>query len=477
MNYFALDVETANADYSSICQIGIVHFKDGQVVGKWSTLVNPEAYFDPFNTSIHGITEKDVLDAPTFDAIHKIITEKITGQITVHHMPFDRIAVTRACLEYQLDIVQPKWLDSAKIARRTWERFAYKGYGLANIAGYLGIEFGHHDALEDAIAAAKIVHHACEHTQFSVEEWFTRISQPIFTYQGGSSTVKLDGNPEGSLYGENLVFTGALSLPRKDAAKIAAEIGCNVGDSVSKKTSILVVGTQDTSKFAGYEKSSKHRKTEELIQKGVPIKILSEKDFIEMCNNENEELKLEAPKPEAKPQKPIKKEQQAERSVISTEIKIDEGLVNEINKACNNLTDEQKVALHRADQDYQNKLDSIKDCSQEEKRILAKEFQAIIEQIEGYYNQYDIESLEDDEIEVVDTIDMETGQLQDLLYDLMKNKITLSEFFEAADNSIDFIESDFEDGSFPKSVTDYCKATLTKLKKIKERILTHANIG
>lgn len=71
MSYLALDVETANADYSSICQIGIVHFKDGQIVDKWSTLVNPEAYFDPFNTSIHGITEKDVRDAPTFDTIHK----------------------------------------------------------------------------------------------------------------------------------------------------------------------------------------------------------------------------------------------------------------------------------------------------------------------------------------------------------------------------------------------------------------------
>jgi DNA polymerase-3 subunit epsilon len=477
MSYFALDVETANADYSSICQIGIVHFQDGQFVDKWSSLVNPEAYFDPFKTSIHGITEKDVRDAPTFDKIHNLIAEKITDKITVHHMPFDKITVTRACLEYNLEIIQPKWLDSAKIARRTWEQFAYKGYGLANIADYLGIEFGHHDALEDAIAAAKIVHNACEQTQLSVEEWLTRVGQPIFTYQEGSSTVKLEGNSEGSLYGENLVFTGALSLPRKDAAKIAADIGCNVGNSVSKKTSILVVGTQDTSKLAGYEKSSKHRKAEELIENGVSIKILSEKDFVEMCNNENEELKLEVPKPEGKPQKPINQKQSVERFDMSIEIKIDEELVDEINKAWDNLTDEQKAALHKADREYQEQLDSIKDRSQEEKRILAKEFKAIIEKVEGYYDHYDIESFEDDEFEVVDTIDMETGQLQDLLYDLMKDKITLSEFFETTDNSIDFIESDFEDGSYPKSVTDYCNATLTELKKIKEKIITHANNG
>jgi DNA polymerase-3 subunit epsilon len=201
-------------------------------------------------------------------------------------MPFDRIAVSRACNEHDLDVIQTIWLDSAKIARRAWEQFAYKGYGLANIADFLGIEFGHHDALEDAIAAAKIVHHACEQSQLTIEDWLTRVGQPIFTYKGGSTIIKLDGNLEGPLYGENLVFTGALSLTRRDAGQLAAQLGCNVINSVSKKTTMLVVGTQDKSKLAGYEKSSKHRKAEELINtKGVPIRILSEKDFAEMCNS------------------------------------------------------------------------------------------------------------------------------------------------------------------------------------------------
>ncbi len=34
MNFLALDVETANADYSSICQIGIAEFREGEVVDK-----------------------------------------------------------------------------------------------------------------------------------------------------------------------------------------------------------------------------------------------------------------------------------------------------------------------------------------------------------------------------------------------------------------------------------------------------------
>ncbi len=57
MKFLALDVETANADYSSICQIGIAEFENGKVINTWSSLINPESYFDPFNVSIHGINQ------------------------------------------------------------------------------------------------------------------------------------------------------------------------------------------------------------------------------------------------------------------------------------------------------------------------------------------------------------------------------------------------------------------------------------
>ncbi len=290
MKYLALDVETANADYSSICQIGIAEFENGEVINKWSSLINPESYFDPFNISIHGIKEFDVKNAPTFDKIYQELTKRLEGKITVHHMPFDRVALNRVCEEYQLPAINTKWLDSAKITRRTWEQFAYKGYGLKNIATFLKINFEHHNALQDAIAAGLVVANACLIKEMSIEDWFLRVGKPINQNTSTSDysvSIKQDGNPEGSLFGENLVFTGSLSLPRKEAAKIASKIGCNVLNSVTQKTTILVVGTQDSTKLAGYDKSSKHRKVEKLIEKGKQIKILSEKDFIKMCKDED----------------------------------------------------------------------------------------------------------------------------------------------------------------------------------------------
>ena len=485
MNFLAIDVETANADCSSICQIGIAEFEDGQLINTWSTLINPEAYFDPFNTSIHGIKSIDVTDAPTFDQVYAELKEKLTGKVAVHHMPFDRTAICRACEEYQLEALTPLWLDSAKIVRRTWEQFAYKGYGLANIANYLKIEFNHHDALQDAIAAGKVVVEACKANQLTIEEWIERTGKPITLYSGGSSKLKLEGNTEGPLYGENMVFTGALSLARKEAATIAADLGCNVINSVTKTTTIVVVGTHDSTKLAGYEKSSKHRKTEDYIKRGLPIKILSEKDFIEMCNSENKELKLQVPLADTTPTRHVKKEpeRKKESKSLMVEINLDDLMADELGEAKNllketlaNLTEEQKEMLIKIDEDRQNLISSIEDCTHEEKRKLGNEFKLSLERIEKAYEQLEIEDFEEDGIDVILTIELEIDLLKDANFDLMKNKKALSEFFESLLDSTEQISDDLEEEVIPDNVKEYSGVSLKELNKTIERVKDLANI-
>lgn len=95
--------------------------------------------------------------------------------------------------------------------------------------------------------------------------------------------INLEGNPEGVLYGELIVFTGKLEISRREAAEIAADIGCRVRSDVTKETTLLITGVQDKRRLAGYEKSSTHRKAEELIEKGAPIRILNEAQFKELA--------------------------------------------------------------------------------------------------------------------------------------------------------------------------------------------------
>ena len=284
MEFVAIDVETANADMSSICQIGIAWFSEGRLVEEWKTYIDPEDYFDGINISIHGINEATVEGAPVISAVSSEIYRFLDNHVAVCHTHFDRVAVQQAFQGYGLRPPSCMWLDSARVARRAWEEFAWGGYGLGNVCHCLGYDFTPHDALEDAKAAAYILNAAIHKTGLDVEGWLKRIHQPIDPLRSGSrQAIKRDGNPEGSLYGEVLVFTGVLEIPRREAADMAALIGCQVDPGVTKKTTILVVGDQDIKRLAGYEKSSKRRKAEDLISQGQSIRILRETDFRQLA--------------------------------------------------------------------------------------------------------------------------------------------------------------------------------------------------
>ena len=155
-----------------------------------------------------------------------------------------------------------------------------RGYGLASICASIGYNFQHHDALEDAKAAGTILIAAMTHTGLDLDAWLTRVRQPIDLQRSTR-----EGNPDGELCGEVIVFTGALTIPREEAADIAASMGCDVDAGVTKRTTLLVVGDQDVQRLAGHEKSSKHRKAEQLIQTGQPIRILRETDFRKLARS------------------------------------------------------------------------------------------------------------------------------------------------------------------------------------------------
>jgi DNA polymerase-3 subunit epsilon len=283
MDFVALDVETANPDLASICQIGIVSFSDGTIVDKWCVFINPSDYFDPWNVHIHGITAKQVKNAPDFRRIYPKLKSRIENKVVAIYTPFDRVAVSRAIEKYALPPIDCQWLDVARVVRRAWEKFRRNGYGLASVAAEFEISFEHHNALEDARAAGEILLRAIEHTGQDVGEWLVRAYRPISSSAGSArSMIAREGNPQGPLAGEVLVFTGTLSIPRRQAAELAANAGCSVANSVNRKTTILVVGDQDIRRLAGYDKSSKHRKAEALIAKGQNIRIIGEDDFFRL---------------------------------------------------------------------------------------------------------------------------------------------------------------------------------------------------
>ncbi len=282
MDFTAIDVETANADLASICQVGVVTFRDSKPFHTFQALVNPEDEFSPINISIHGIDSSAVSGSGTFPIVMESLRPLLTGKIVVSHTAFDRVSLTRASEKYSIPAIECRWLDTARVVRRTWMQFSKSGYGLANVAEWCGIDFAHHQAHEDARAAGEILVRAVAETGLSIDDWLVRTSSE----SSSPSHIRRTGNPQGPLAGEVIVFTGSLMIPRREAAELAASVGCSVGTSVTKETTLLVVGDQDLSKLAGHELSSKHSKAESLILSGQPLRIMGEADFMRMVDIE-----------------------------------------------------------------------------------------------------------------------------------------------------------------------------------------------
>jgi DNA polymerase-3 subunit epsilon len=289
-DFIALDVETANADFGSICSIGLVHFRAGQVFKSRTILVDPEDEFHPINIGIHGIRPEDVVGKPTMAKVFPVIAAALQDTAIVHHSPFDRTALGRAAGRYGTGGLPCIWLDTLQVARRTWDRFYDDGgYGLANLAQAFGIVFKHHDAAEDARAAGLLMLRAMADGGETLQQWVDEIgyestvsTAPRRIKPAFAGKFARQGVGSGPLAGETIVFTGSLQISRGDAAEEAALAGCNVADSITKKTTILVVGDQDLRLTRGQEKSSKQRKAEAMIANGATIRIVGESDFMLM---------------------------------------------------------------------------------------------------------------------------------------------------------------------------------------------------
>src|SRR5471032_124218 len=82
-----LDLETTGmaAAHERITEIGLVEVANGEFVGSWSQLVNPERNIPPFIQLLTGITNEMVQDAPTFEQLARGLFERLEGNLLIAH--------------------------------------------------------------------------------------------------------------------------------------------------------------------------------------------------------------------------------------------------------------------------------------------------------------------------------------------------------------------------------------------------------
>lgn len=271
-DFVSIDVETACRSRGSICQIGIVGFREGREVFALDYLVNPLEPFEARNVEIHGITADRVQGAPHFGHLHSDLDQRLSGRVAVHHSPFDRQAISAACADHGRPGIAAKWLDSVEVARRAWPGLG--SHKLSVLADHLGLSLRHHDAVSDARTAGQIVLLAQSELGVGLAELMQ--ARAVKANPVRDRKVSREAVTGGALSGQSIVMTGGFAMGKEALADAVAARGGQVRTSISRKTTLLVLGVQDPSTFAGKAKSSKHMEAEALIAAGHPLEIISE---------------------------------------------------------------------------------------------------------------------------------------------------------------------------------------------------------
>jgi len=156
MDFVVIDVETANRNPRSICQVGIATFQIGILSALWGSLIDPEDSFSALNIAIHGIRPGDVVGAPNWVEIQSELSSHLELQTLASHTYFDFRAFTSANERYGLpSIPWIDWVDTCKIARAAWP--CLSSYRLSHLARTFGISYQAHNAVEDARCAGEIL--------------------------------------------------------------------------------------------------------------------------------------------------------------------------------------------------------------------------------------------------------------------------------------------------------------------------------
>ncbi|MFD5867636.1 exonuclease domain-containing protein [Corynebacterium sp. NPDC060344] len=337
-DFFAFDVETANADEGSVIQFGIAAVRDGKVTETHSWPCRPPAgleQFDEGNIAIHGITPSDVVDAPTFAERAAEFGRLVDGTpVIAHNAKFDFTALKRGCAAAGIDVPDVAYACTYEWARRVG--LQVENYRLPTLAREAASsDFSHHDAADDAAACAEVAlwlmreHPGAEPTLNPVQYtanlgmdmgmlFGTRLVPMQTTGQsqvgsggggrrqagsrgrsgGGQQdrrakwdAVKApevipdrndDADPDGLLYGQRVTLTGDFAPYDKGRLwELIAHAGADINKGVTKKTTILVAGPWDSM-------TSKEKKAREYKEKGQEIEIWDEKQLFTVLGLEEE---------------------------------------------------------------------------------------------------------------------------------------------------------------------------------------------
>jgi len=151
-NFTVIDIETTTnaVERADVIEIAAVRVRDRLIVDEFTSLVRPDSPIDPDAQKVHGISEADVANEPSFAEVWPRVKAFCGDDVLVahngHHFDFpviERLTGEKLACTY----------DTLPLARKLFTSSA----GLVHLAERLGVDRGRsHRALDDVRTLAKV---------------------------------------------------------------------------------------------------------------------------------------------------------------------------------------------------------------------------------------------------------------------------------------------------------------------------------
>lgn len=296
-DYVVIDIETTgySRENDRIIEIGAAAYKYGEKTDEFQTYVNPERPIPSIIKKMTGISDADVAGAPGIAQAEMMFRAFVGDRPLVGHniLTFD-LPFLSAHFGLPIDNTIIDTLPMAKEAFPLLPNFKLEY--LDQILG-LGSN-GHHRAIYDVEVTNSLLW-AC----LAPRNYEQKVNRAYVDHVMAGAPQKKRHHPankkidikeikpseptkaaSGPLAGKTIVFTGELSMPRREAMQIAVDAGAALKSAVSGKLSYLVIGKQDADLVGADGMSSKEAAAKRLNETGkASIKLLTEEEFLRLA--------------------------------------------------------------------------------------------------------------------------------------------------------------------------------------------------
>lgn len=248
--YAVVDLETTGHSPSKgdrIIQIAIVFVKNGAIVKRYATFVNPCRDIPVFIQHLTSISETEVISAPTFEEIAQQVSDMLQGTVFVaHNTDFDLSFLQSEFKRCQVQKWFGKKIDTVELSKILFP--SSSSYRLQDIAEELGIALpSAHRADDDAEATAHLLLVALSKLKTLPQETLNLLHRRSFSLRSDISSL----------------FYDALKFVRKKEV----QGGCRLFRGIPYKLAKMPE-TKATARCI-YPKTDDDKK--ELLKKGFPL--------------------------------------------------------------------------------------------------------------------------------------------------------------------------------------------------------------